>query len=114
MLLSDGTDRYSETSAADLVEDARHRDVLIYPIAIGSPRPPVFAELAAATGGRSFLATDRASSPATLTTIARELRLQYLLGYVPSRIGEHGWHAIEVSVDRPGARVRARDGYYAR
>jgi Ca-activated chloride channel homolog len=114
VLLSDGTDRYSETSAADLVEDARKRDVMVYPIAIGPSRPPVFAELAAATGGRSFFAKERRDLAAILTTIARELRSQYLLGYVPSRTGERGWRAIEVSVARPGARVRARDGYYAR
>ena len=114
VLLSDGTDRYSETNAADLVEDARKRDVMVYPIAIGSSRPPVFAELAASTGGRSFFAKDPRDLPAILTTIARELRSQYLLGYVPSRTGERGWRAIDVRVDRPGVRVRARDGYYAR
>ena len=58
VLLSDGTDRYSDTNAADLVDDARQRDVLVYPIAIGPARPPVFAELAAATGGRSFFARE--------------------------------------------------------
>jgi Ca-activated chloride channel family protein len=114
VLLSDGTDRYSGTNAADLVADARRRDVMVYPIAIGSSRPPVFAELAAATGGRSFFAKDPRDVPTIMTTIARELRFQYLLGYVPSHPGEGGWRAIEVSVDRPGVRVRARDGYHAR
>jgi Ca-activated chloride channel family protein len=114
VLLSDGTDRYSETNAADLVEDARKRDVMVYPIAIGSTRPPVFAELAAATGGRSFFAKDPRDLPVIMTTIARELRLQYLLGYVPARIAGRGWHAIDVRVERAGARVRARDGYYVR
>jgi Ca-activated chloride channel homolog len=114
VLLSDGSDRYSGTSAADLVEDARRRDVMIYPIAISSSRPPVFAELSAATGGRSFLASEPRHLHAILTTIARELRFQYLLGYVPARAGGRGWRAIAVRVDRAGVRVRARDGYYAR
>jgi Ca-activated chloride channel family protein len=116
VLLSDGTDRYSDTSAADLVDRARRRDVLIYPIALGAKRPPVFAELAAATGGRSFFAPEPRELSAHVTAIARELRFQYLLGYVPSRTqtSDAAWHAIEVTVNRPDARVRARDGYYAR
>jgi len=115
VLLSDGTDRYSETNAADLVDRARRRDVLVYPIAIGLVRPPVFAELATATGGRSFFVKDPRELAAILATIARELRVQYLLGYVPPTPSEgSAWHAIEVDVDRPGVRVRARDGYFAR
>jgi Ca-activated chloride channel family protein len=116
VLLSDGTDRYSDTRAADLVERARRSDVLIYPIALGSARPPVFAELAAATGGRSFFVREPRELATVVTTIARELRFQYLLGYMPSRepSTEPSWHAITVTVSRPGAVVRARDGYAGR
>jgi Ca-activated chloride channel family protein len=122
VLLSDGTDRYSDTTATELLEQARRRDVLVYPIAMGSARPPVFAELATATGGRSFFVKDPRELAGILTTIARELRVQYLLGYVPaaspsttpSTSGDSTWHAIDVEVDRPGVRVRARDGYFAR
>jgi Ca-activated chloride channel family protein len=116
VLLSDGTDRYSDTRAGDLVERARRRDVLIYPIALGSARPPVFAELAAATGGRSFFVQEPREVASIVTTIARELRSQYLLGYVPSRgpTPEPSWHAIDVTVNRPGVLVRARDGYTGR
>jgi Ca-activated chloride channel family protein len=35
VLLSDGADRYSDTHAAELVDRARRRDVLIYPVAVG-------------------------------------------------------------------------------
>jgi Ca-activated chloride channel family protein len=116
VLLSDGTDRYSDTTAADLVQRVRGYDVLIYPVAVGPARPPVFAELAAATGGRSFFVRDPAALAATMKTIAMELRVQYLLGYVPARdrTGDPSWHAIDVKVTRPGLRVRAREGYVSR
>jgi Ca-activated chloride channel family protein len=116
VLLSDGTDRYSDTSAASLVEQVRRRDVLVYPVAIGASRPTVFAELATASGGRSFFVNDPRELSSTLAAIARELRSQYLLGYAPSRgtAAEPSWHAIDVTVNRPRARVRARDGYYSR
>lgn len=116
VLLSDGTDRYSDATAAHLVDRARTHDVLIYPVAVGAARPPVFAELAAATGGRSFFVREPGALITTMRTIARELRFQYLLGYVPSRArsGEPSWHAIDVTVRRPGVRVRARQGYTGR
>ena len=116
VVLSDGSDRYSETSAATLVDRVRRRDVLVYPVAIGSQRPPVFAELATASGGRSVFQTDPRELSATLTSIANELRSQYLLGYTPARpvAAEPSWRSIEVVVNRPGVRVRARDGYYSK
>jgi Ca-activated chloride channel family protein len=116
VLLSDGTDRYSDTTAAMLLEKARQRDVLIYPIAIGPTRPPMFAELAAATGGRSFFVPDPRDLLRTLTAVAHELRSQYLLGYAPARgvSSREEWHSIEVAVKRPSVRVRARQGYAGR
>jgi Ca-activated chloride channel family protein len=113
VLLSDGSDRYSETTAPALLEQARRRDVLMYPVAIGSMRPPVFAELATATGGRSYFVHDPRELIGTLTSIAHELQSQYLLGYAPARGGADGaWHAIQVTANRPELRVRARDGYF--
>ena len=116
VLLSDGTDRYSDTRAADLVDRARRHDVLVYPVALGAVRPPVFAELAAATGGRSFLPRDPAALMGSMATIARELRFQYLLGYVPvrQRSDDPSWHSIDVAVDRADVRVRAREKYFGR
>jgi Ca-activated chloride channel homolog len=84
LLLSDGNDRYSQASAADARDRARRSDVMVYPIALGNTRPPLFAELAALTGGRSFQPKDAPQLNATMETIATELRQQYLLGYVPS------------------------------
>jgi Ca-activated chloride channel family protein len=113
ILISDGSDRYSRTTDRELIGEARRRDVMVYPVATGRARPAVFVELAALTGGRSFHIEDPRELPARLATIARELRFQYLLGYAPVRdAGDRpGWRSIRVTVKRPGARVRARDGY---
>jgi hypothetical protein len=46
-----------------------------------------------------------------LSTIANELRYQYLIGYAPSPGGRSGWRSIQVHVSRPDVRVRAREGY---
>jgi Ca-activated chloride channel homolog len=114
VLLSDGDDRYSKAAGSDALERARQSDVMIFPVALGATRPPLFAELATISGGRSYHARDAASLTTTMRAIARELRQQYLLGYTPSRpliAGSREWRSITVLVTRPGAQVRARDGY---
>jgi len=116
IVFSDGADRYSKATAADVIARARRSNALIYPIALGRERPALLAELATVTGGRSFLLRDVKELEKTLATIARELRYQYLLGYTPSEPIEHGvreWRSIRVTLKnaKPGARVRARDGY---
>jgi Ca-activated chloride channel family protein len=116
IVFSDGVDRYSDASASDVLTRARRSNALIYPIAFGRTRPPLLAELAVLTGGRSFLLPDATDLQRTLSQIARELRHQYLIGYVPARAetpGEPEWRSISVSVkNQPaGVRVRARDGY---
>lgn len=117
VLLSDGSDRYSKAPASAALERARRSDVMIYPVAFAGARPPLFAELATLTGGRSFQPRDPAQLNTTMRAIANELRHQYLIGYAPSRAivaGEEHWRAITVSVNRPGVTVRARDGYLAK
>ena len=114
VLLSDGDDRFSKATAEDAVKHARGSDVMIYPISMGHSRPPLFVELATLTGGRSAHIRDAKTLPQTMTSIAVELRQQYLLGYVPTRPlsgSAGGWRSITVKVNHPGARVRARDGY---
>src|SRR5690606_33546997 len=54
VVLSDGEDRYSKATEADVLNRARRSDVLMYPIAIARERPRLFVELASITGGRSF------------------------------------------------------------
>ena len=84
LLISDGIDRDSRTTATELIARARQSGVLVYPVAIGRTRPPLFGELANVTGGRSFFIDDPKRLESQLAILARELRFQYLLGYAPS------------------------------
>ena len=118
VVFSDGTDRYSEVSAAEMLERARRGSALVYPIVFGRAPVAALSDVARLTGGRSFVLPDARGLDAALGSIARELRHQYLLGYAPAGPVEAGrWHPIRVSVrgqDTKGWRVRARDGYVAR
>ena len=118
VVFSDGADRYSNATAAQVMDRARRGNALIYPIAFGKERPALLAELAVVTGGRSFLLRDARELTATLSAIAKELRYQYLLGYAPIKpidAGDDEWRSIQVTLKNAptGARVRARDGYQA-
>ena len=118
VVFSDGADRYSLATSGQVLARARKSQALVYPITIGKARVPAAVELATLTGGRSFLIRDVKELERTLTTIARELRYQYLIGYVPSvpaKPGAHEWRSIRVMLKNPtnGVRVRARDGYTA-
>lgn len=117
VVLSDGEDRYSLATAADVLDRVRRSTAIVYPIAIGRKRPPLFAEIAIASGGRSFHLRDPRELVTTLGTIADDLRAQYLIGYEPSRawpIDDAQWRSISVTVRRPNVRVRARSGYSTR
>lgn len=117
VLLSDGSDRYSKATAAETLDHVRRADLMIYPVAIGTARAPLFAELAALTGGRSFQPRKPGELTNIMRAIAGELRHQYLLGYTPARPivrGQEEWRGITVRVNRPSVTVRARDGYLAK
>lgn len=65
--------------------------------------------LAGGTGGRVV-----ANSPGLgdqLEEVAEELESYYSLAYEPSHVGDGKYHRIRVEVDRPGVKIRHREGY---
>lgn len=115
VLLSDGLERQSGRSAEQVLARVRASDVMAYPIVLQRPMSPLFAELAAVTGGHATRVRALGELPRLLRRIASELRHQYLIGYQPSRAGRHGeYRRIAVQVTRAGCLVRARAGYLIR
>jgi Ca-activated chloride channel homolog len=114
VLLSDGEDRYSHASASEVVDHAKTRDVLVFPVAMAAKAPVLFTNVAAATGGRAFVVRDPARLGETLRVLASELRAQYLLGFTPKRQppGRREWRTLRVEAKRPGVMVRTRAGYW--
>jgi len=62
-------------------------------------------------GGLASIAVRDRSIETAIDQIGAELHAQYTLSYRPSAT-EAGYHEIKVSVNRPGAQVRTRPGYY--
>jgi VWFA-related protein len=67
---------------------------------------------AAATGGTFQSVEGGRTIEKAVHAIGGELNSQYILSYRPVGSDIAGYHQIEVTVDRPGTKVRTRPGYY--
>jgi VWFA-related protein len=127
LVISDGMDNHSRYSSKELLDLAMESDAQIYTIAVGNAagrfsKPVQQAEekrgllllddLAAETGGVSFIVRGQADIAAAAASIGRALRNQYTIGYVPRANGRTGqWRRIRVKVEGTGLRAYARTGY---
>jgi Ca-activated chloride channel family protein len=70
------------------------------------------------SGGRAFFPKDISEVPAIAASIAKDLRVQYVVSYYPTNEKRDGaFRTIQVNVNLAGGRkmvARARRGYYAR
>jgi hypothetical protein len=64
------------------------------------------------SGGVYYQKWGKSTVQEALNRIATEIHGQYELAYVPDNLNQTGFHRIVVQVRRPGAKVRARAGYY--
>jgi VWFA-related protein len=64
------------------------------------------------SGGQSYQKWGKDTVQQALNQIATEIHSQYELAYSPTTPIEPGFHKIEVQVRRPGAKVRARAGWF--
>lgn len=126
LVISDGIDNQSRYSKDDLLRYAVEADAQIYTIAIGAWSPvakPIelteerkglhlLEDLAAKTGGISFVVRDDADIAEAAAGIGRALHNQYAIGYVPlENNGDGRWRWIRVKVAGAGMRAYARTGY---
>lgn len=115
VLVSDGLERNSRRTEADVLARVRASDVLAYPLVLQRRIPDVLEQLAAVTGGRAERIEHLGDLPGVMRRVATELRHQYLIGYQPLKSSRGGeYRRIEVRVTRPRHQVRARAGYLAR
>jgi Ca-activated chloride channel homolog len=122
ILISDGGDDASTHTLDDVLKLAARSTAVIYSIGIydlddPDRNPDVLRRLARATGGEAFFPKAADGIVATCESIARDLRSQYLIGYVPTPAARHaGYRAIRVTAHAAGKEklsVRTRAGYFA-
>lgn len=122
IVVSDGGDNASRHNLSDVLRQAEQSAAVVYTIGVfnrddpdGNPR--VLSRLAQVTGGESFISGERDALVANCERIARDIRQQYTIGYVPSAVARPGvYRSIRVVARKAGVgklTVRARDGYIA-
>jgi VWFA-related protein len=111
MVFSDGLDTSSFHAPERVLEMGRRSDVVVYSMASKGARPDFLEQLSELTGGRLHEADRGEDLSKVFRSILDEFRHRYLITYTPKGVAKDGWHKLDVRVNRPGARVKARPGY---
>jgi VWFA-related protein len=74
----------------------------------------ILEQICGQTGGRVFEVTKKETADQIYTTIAEEMRSQYMLGYTPDKqSNEGGYHKIALTATKKDLVVQTREGYYS-
>jgi Ca-activated chloride channel family protein len=120
IIISDGGDNASRLKYSQVLAQARQSQALIYSIVlVGSDNveenPDLLRRLSKDTGGIAYFPRAGESVESASAKIARDLREQYTLGYVPQGMKQaDAFRKIQVKVSGPGhgkLHVRTRQGY---
>ena len=123
IVVTDGGDTTSAKNFHQALEAAQLANTLIYPVIVVPIRNPAgrniggehaLITMAAGTGGRVFTPEPGPALDDAFSTILRELRTQYLVGYYPAGIPptKDRFHTLNVRLGNPDLRVITRSGYY--
>jgi VWFA-related protein len=120
IVFSDGADTTSSMEDREVVDYARAVEATVYSIGFkgsgslmsSSPRG-FLRKIANETGGQYFAPGKVGDLIKVFNTISEELKNHYLLAYTPKRAADGTWREISLKVNRPGAEVRVRKGYFA-
>ncbi|MFZ0772135.1 MAG: VWA domain-containing protein [Candidatus Sulfotelmatobacter sp.] len=122
IVISDGGDNASKHRLTEVMTLAGQLDVIIYTIGIFDEQdtdrnPGVLKRLAKDTGGEAFLPESLKEVAPICERIARDIRNQYTIAYVPTNRNRDGsYRIIQVKATAPGRGrllARTRTGYFA-
>ncbi len=120
ILITDGADTASKATLRAAEEAATRSEAAIFALdanSIYETNPKgrlVLEKLTHETGGFVLSARENEDLKDSFSTIEKILRCQYALGYPPPDLEADGsFRSIEVTSNKQGLRVHARNGYYA-
>ena len=120
IIVSDGGDNASQQKYSQILTLAQRSQVSIFSVGLADAdeeeNPDVLRRLSKATGGIAFFPTSLQEVTDISRRIARDLREQYTLGFVPEKTGSTAsFRQLTVKVLAPGrgkVHVRTRPGYF--
>ena len=112
ILLTEGRDEASmfslEAAGTKLIESGASLFVIGYGL-VNTPTMELLADLAARTGGDAFFSSQPDDLENIFANVAERLKHQYVLTYIPKRIGLDGrHHRITVQVEQKDRHGQAR------
>lgn len=115
VLLTDGVDTASRTTAEEARRAVARSGTMVFVVYTGSDQPdPFLKTLTRESGGRIFSGGAAGDPSHALAKIARMLRAQYVIAFHPPELERDGsFHPVEIRSRRKGTRVFSRNGYYA-
>ncbi len=126
VVITDGEDTESERYLKDAIDIAQRSETTIFVIStkaggyfgvqagtVDRREDKDLKRLAEETGGRAFFTAEVIELERSLTTIARELRSQYVIAYEPTNTNYDGnFRQIEVKLPKhKNLRIRTKSGY---
>lgn len=129
LVISDGMDNHSRYSARELISAALEADLQIYSITVYTPpmtKKPIelreeregmafLEEITRRTGGVQLVVRNAHEIDQAAHDVARAIRDQYLIGYVPEHAEANGqWHTIKIKLNVANAKAYARSGFFAK
>jgi len=122
IVISDGGDNASKQKLAEMMAMVGQPGAIIYTIGIfdnqdADRNPGVLKRLAQDTGGEAFLPESSKEVASICEKIARDIRSQYTIAYVPTNRKRDGtYRSVQMKASAPGRgrlSVRTRTGYFA-
>ncbi len=121
VMYTDGADSRSVLKLDETLTLLKASPVTVYAIGLvqntGSYRQQVqmtMRQLVEATGGQAFFPSSMKEVESACEQVRAQIKGQYHLGYLSANTATDGaWRKVAIKVTRPGARVRARKGYFA-
>jgi len=124
LLVTDGIDNMSKITLDQILERVRREKVTIFAIGLLSQSGGLKAEediekIAHASGGRAYFPNTPEDARVMMDIIARDIREQYTLAYLPSNPMRNGtWRSVRVHITPPKGYPKElstsyRHGYFA-
>ena len=124
LLVTDGIDNSSKGTLEKVLERVKREHVMVFAIGLLSQSGGVEAEaalekIADVSGGRAYFPQTPEDARLIMDIIARDIREQYTLAYLPSNVLRNGaWRSVRVEINPPKGypkdlSTNYRHGYYA-
>jgi VWFA-related protein len=124
LLVTDGIDNSSKGNLEKVLDRVKREHVMVFAIGLlsesgGAQAEEALEKIAQVSGGRAYFPQTPEGARAIMDVIARDIREQYTLAYLPSNVLRNGaWRSVRVQIDPPKGypkdlSTNYRHGYYA-